>query len=93
MEIEILTKQDLETFRQKLISELSDLLRISPKESEKEYLRTNEVRKILGGISSGTLQNLRVKGLLKPSKIEGVFYYKLSEVKALLSAGSGEQHI
>ena len=90
MEIEILTKQDLEIFRQKLISELSDLLRISPKESEKEYLRTNEVRKLLGGISPGTLQNLRVKGLLKPSKIEGVYYYKLSEVKALLSEGSSD---
>ena len=90
MEVDILTKQDLELFRQKLLSELSNLMRIAPRENEKEYLRTNEVRKMLGGISSGTLQNLRVKGLLKPSKIEGVYYYKLSEVKALLSAGSGQ---
>jgi len=90
MEIDILTKQDLEIFRQRLLNELSDLLRMSSGKSELEYLRTNEVRKILGGISPGTLQNLRVKGLLKPSKIEGVYYYKLSEVKALLSAGSSE---
>ena len=90
MEVDIVTKQDLESFRQKLLHELSDLMRISPKESEKEYLRTNEVRTLLGGISPGTLQNLRVKGLLKPSKIEGVYYYKLSEVNALLSAGSGK---
>lgn len=90
MEVDILTKQDLELFRQKLLNELSDLMRIAPRDNEKEYLRTHEVRKMLGGISSGTLQNLRVKGLLKPSKIEGVYYYKLSEVKALLSAGSGD---
>lgn len=90
MEVDILTKHDLELFRQKLLRELSDLMRIAPHETEKEYLRTHEVRKMLGGISPGTLQNLRVKGLLKPSKIEGVYYYKLSEVKALLSAGSGE---
>lgn len=90
MEIEIITRQDLEIFRQKLLSELSSLIQASPRESDKEYLRTNEVRKMLGGISPGTLQNLRVKGLLKPSKIEGVYFYKYSEVKALLSAGSGD---
>jgi hypothetical protein len=89
MEIDILTKQDLETFRHKLLSELSELLHISAPEPQKEFVRTKEVRKMLGGISAGTLQNLRVKGLLKPSKIEGVYYYKLSEVKALLNAGSG----
>lgn len=89
MEIEILTRQDLEIFRQKLLRELSDLLEVSPREAGKEYLRTKEVRKMLGDISAGTLQNLRIKGLLKPSKIEGVFYYRLSEVKALLNAGSG----
>ena len=88
MQVELITKQDLEIFKQQLVSELSDLLRVTPSKSEKEYLRTNEVRKMLGGISPGTLQNLRVKGLLKPSKIEGVFYYKLSEVEALLDAGS-----
>ena len=88
MQVELITKQDLEIFKQQLVSELSDLLRVTPSKSEKEYLRTNEVRKMLGGISPGTLQNLRVKGLLKPSKIEGVFYYKLSEVEALLDEGS-----
>jgi hypothetical protein len=58
-------------------------------ENYREYLRTKEVREMLGGISSGTLQNLRIRGLLNPSKIEGVYYYRLSEVKALLNAGSG----
>ena len=88
MEVDILTKQDLELFRQKLLHELSGLMRAAPHEPEKEYLRTHEVRKMLGGISNGTLRNLRVKGLLKPSKIEGVFYYKLSEIKALLNEGT-----
>ncbi len=90
MEVDILTKQDLELFRQKLLHELSDLMRVAQHGPEKEYLRTHEVRKMLGGISPGTLQNLRVKGLLKPSKIEGVYYYRSSEVRALLNAGSGE---
>lgn len=87
MEIEILTKRDLEEFRRELVHELTEILRSYECEPKKEYLRSKEVRKLLGGISNGTLQNLRVKGLLKPSKIEGVFYYKLSEVKGLLDGG------
>lgn len=89
MEIEIITRRDLEEFRYRLIDELVEIIRNQDSKTEAEYLRSKEVRKLLGGISNGTLQNLRVKGLLKPSKIEGVFYYKLSEVKALLNAGSG----
>lgn len=85
MEIDILTKRDLDEFRQKLLHEIAEILRINQATPEKEFLRSKEVRKLLGGISNGTLQNLRVKGLLKPSKIEGVYYYKLSEVTAILN--------
>lgn len=88
MEIDLVTKTDLENFRQKLLQDLATILCTSQSEIEKEYLRTKEVRKILGGISNGTLQNLRIKGLLTPSKIQGTFYYKSSEVKALLDAKS-----
>jgi len=63
-----------------IIHKLPALIGKVPVMNEKEYLRTKEVNKILGNISPGTLQNLRVKGPLKPSKIEGVYYYKLSEV-------------
>lgn len=85
MEIEILTKQDLQTFKEELLDELVKVLNTSVNAKEKEFLRTKEVRHLLG-ISNGTLQNLRVKGLLNPSKIEGVYYYNLSEIKALLNA-------
>lgn len=87
MEIEILTKDDLEVFGQKLLLDLMEMLKRN--EPEKKYLRSKEVRKLLGGISSGTLQNLRIKGLLKPTKVEGVFYYRMSEVAALLSGNNG----
>ena len=88
MEIEIITKHDLEDFRQRLMRDLATFMRSQGNEHEKEYLRTKEARKMLGSISNGTLQNIRVKGLLKPSKIEGVYYYKLCEIKALLNEGT-----
>lgn len=89
MEIEIVTKDDLEEFRRKLLVDLAEMIRSTKNIEEKEYLRTREVRKLLGGISHGTLLNLRVKRLLNPTKIEGVYYYKLAEVKKLLSDGTG----
>lgn len=91
MEIEIITKRDLAVFKTELLNELMQIMKNSSIEPEKEYLRSREVRKLLGGISNGTLCNLRVKGLLKPTKIEGVFYYRLSEIKALLREGTDLQ--
>ena len=88
MLVEMVTKHDLDNLRQLLLTDLAAL--ISQKEivQGNEFLRSKEARKLLGGISNGTLQNLRVKGHLKPSKIEGVFYYKQSEIVALLNAGT-----
>lgn len=89
MEIELLTRRDLDAFGEKLLHDLSEMLNRRNTEPEKPYLRSKEVRRLLGGISAGTLQSLRVKGILKPTKIEGVFYYKTSEVNALLNGKNG----
>ena len=87
MQIELVTKDDLKAFKEDLLQSLTAFLSKQTHRNEKEYLRTKEVRQLLG-ISNGTLANLRIKGLLKPSKIEGVYYYRLSEIKALLDAGT-----
>jgi len=92
MEIELITKHDLELFKHELLAEMTKLIRPESHSPGKQYLRTKEVRQILK-ISSGTLANLRVKGLLHPTKIEGVYYYQQSEITALLSAGSSSQNI
>ncbi len=87
MNIEIVTKQDLEVFKHELLHALTAFMNDRGIQETKQWLRSKEVRQLLG-ISSGTLMNLRVKGLLKPSKIEGVYYYKLSEITELLHAGT-----
>ena len=87
MQIEIVTKQDLEYFRQQLLQDLSLFLG-KQQQTNPEYLRSKEVRKLLN-ISAGSLVNLRVKGLLQPVKIAGIYYYKLEEIHALLNAGTG----
>lgn len=82
MGIEIVTKEDLQAFRQQLLSDLKAML--SYKENpRKEWLRSSEVKKLLK-ISAGTLQNLRIAGKLKPVKVGGIFFYKSIEIDNLL---------
>lgn len=81
MEVDIITKKDLEAFRRTLVLEIKELL--EPHAQEKgEWLKSAEVRDILQ-VSPGSLQNLRIHGKLNPVKIGGVYYYKRAEVNAL----------
>ena len=72
MGVEVITKEDLQVFRLQLINDLKTLLK-DKQDTKKEWLRSCEVRKLLN-VSPGTLQNLRITGKLKSSKIGGIFF-------------------
>lgn len=82
MGVEVITKEDLQVFRLQLLNDLKILLK-DKHDAKKEWLRSCEVRKLLD-VSPGTLQNLRITGKLKSSKIGGIFFYKYSEIEKLL---------
>jgi Helix-turn-helix domain len=82
MEIEIVTKEDLQTFRQLLINEFKGLIQSKTPE-RKEWLKSGEVRKLLK-ISAGTLQNLRINGSLAYTKIGGLIFYNYQDIEKLL---------
>ncbi|UOE37446.1 helix-turn-helix domain-containing protein [Chryseobacterium oryzae] len=79
MAISIITKEDLQQFKAKLLEAIENLLRRSTTE-QKLWLRTSEVKKLLN-ISSGTLQNLRINGTLSYSKIGGTLYYNFKDIE------------
>ena len=83
MNVEILTKEDLQAFRVQLLNDIRELFAAKPKASEKVWLKSSEVRKVLK-ISSNTLQNLRITGKLHPTKLGGIFYYSQDEINGLL---------
>ena len=83
MAIAIITKEDLHQFKIELLESIENLLK-GKKTEEKLWLRTSEVRKLLN-ISSGTLQNLRIKGTLSYSKIGGVLFYNYKDIEKLLT--------
>ncbi len=84
MSVEVVTKEDLQTFRLQLINDLKSLI-LSKQDAKKEWLRSCEVRKLLK-ISPGTLQNLRITGKLKSSKVGGINFYRYSEIEKLLDS-------
>lgn len=84
MTYEIITKEDLQKFRLQLLEDLTRMLSgaVQP-QTNKEWLRSSEVRKMLG-ISHGTLQNLRIKNILPHRKVGGLMYYKYQDILKLL---------
>ncbi len=85
MNVEIITKEDLKQFKTEMLYEIKQL--IKPEEGQaKQWLKSAEVRKMLN-ISPGTLQNLRINGTLRFTKIGGMMYYKLEDINRLLEGG------
>lgn len=84
MSVNILTKEDLQIFKEELFSELKQLLSASEKK-DKRWLRSSEVKTLLK-ISSGTLQNLRINGTLKYSKVGGTLFYDYQDIEKILQS-------
>jgi hypothetical protein len=82
MGMEIITKEDLQVFKEDLIREIK--LIIGNKEQVKtEWLRSSQVRRMLN-VSPNTLQTLRVSGKLRYTKVGSIFYYKQDDINQML---------
>jgi len=82
MNVELITKDDLKQFKSDLLQEIKQIMQPGQGQS-KQWLKSNEVRKMLS-ISPGTLQNLRINGTLRFTKIGGMMYYKLEDIHKIL---------
>jgi ribonucleotide reductase beta subunit family protein with ferritin-like domain len=85
--IELITKEDLREFKGELLKEIKQLMQPGQVQSKK-WLKSVEVRKLLG-ISPGTLQNLRINGTLRFTKVGSIMYYKLEDINKILE-GEGK---
>ena len=75
----IITTEDLREFKMELLDDIKELLNIQSGLIAKRWLKSTEVRELLG-ISPGTLQNLRINGTLPYTKVGGVLYYDYEEI-------------
>jgi hypothetical protein len=83
MIVNIITKEDLQEFKDELLKEIKNLFNVKISE-QKLWLRSSEVRKLLN-ISSGTLQNLRNEGTITYTRIGGTLYYNYKDIEKMLN--------
>ena len=82
MNVELITSEDLKKFKIELLNDIKQI--IQPGEGQsKKWLKSSEVRKLLN-ISPGTLQNLRMNGTLRFTKMGSIMYYKLEDINKVL---------
>jgi hypothetical protein len=79
----IITTEDLWEFKMELLDEIKKLLNNQSGQLTKKWLKSPEVRELLG-ISPGTLQTLRINGTLPYTKMGGVLYYDYQEIIQVL---------
>jgi hypothetical protein len=83
MAVEIITKEDLQQFREELLQDIKTLVAELKVKQSKEWMKGSEVRKLLG-ISPNTFQNLKIKEQLGSSKIGGTPFYMWSEIDNMM---------
>ena len=77
------TTDDLDIFRVELLTEIKNLLQEHAGNPGKRWLKTEEVKKLLGA-STGTLTTLRVNGTLPYTRIGGILYYDAHDIENML---------
>lgn len=87
MNVELITREDLREFKNELLNEIKQIMQPGQAQSKK-WLKSSEVRKMLN-ISPGTLQNLRINGTLRFTRIGSIMYYKLEDLNKVLE-GNGK---
>jgi hypothetical protein len=82
---QLLTIGDLTDFRDELLSAIKDLLKEHMGDPGKKWLKSNDVKKLLG-ISHNYLQQLRDSGKLPFIKIGGNMYYEVADIQKMMTA-------
>jgi len=90
MKVELITREDFEDLKKEILQEIRRNTRYPRKSTEepKEWLKSYEVRKLLG-ISAGTLQNLRLNETLPYTKLGGLMYYRYEDIRKLMDGIDG----
>lgn len=89
MSVNILTQDDLQKFKTELFAELKTFLSQLTPSAQKKWLKSYEVREMLG-ISRGTLQNLYNTGALPGNRVGGLIFYDYDDVKKLMQGNKGQ---
>ncbi len=76
-----LTVPDWDDLKKEILQEI----RLLGERNEKRFLKSAEVRQMLGGISAAKLQSLRTGGHLPAIYADGLWLYDVSDIMAFIS--------
>lgn len=82
MEAFLISKEDLNSFKNEIILEITRIVKFKNEVSE-VWLRTRDVCKLLK-VSASTLQNLRNNGKMPFKKLNGIILYKRTDIESLI---------
>lgn len=88
---DLITLGDLDAFRLLLLAEIKELLKSRAEPSPKQWLRSAEVRRLLG-VSAGTLQNLRINGTLPFTRMGAPVFYRYEDILSVLEKNHSSHH-
>lgn len=89
---QLITVGDLEQFKKEILDAINVLSGGNKAVSTKKWLKTWEVRKMLGGISAGKLLTLRSNGTLPFTRIGSVIYYDQDDIQKMFDEGKLNKH-
>lgn len=92
MAANIVTLEDLQSFKEELLTEIQKLLAKRQTTPVRKWLKSHEVRRLLT-LSPGTLQNLRVNGTLPFTKIGGVIFYDYDDIQKMIEENKRNPHL
>lgn len=82
---ELVTIDDLEQFRIKLLTDIRLMLEGHTGKPPKKWLKSHEVRKLLN-ISASTLHTLRHNGTIPCTRVGGLLFYDATEIDRILGS-------
>lgn len=83
MKVYLISEKELNRFKQELLDEIREIL--NPQgQVKKKWIRSREVRKLLGNISHGKLQDMRNKGEIPFTRIGGTIFYNVDDVTKVM---------
>ncbi len=83
MAVNILTHEDLQQFKIELLAEIAKLFQANPSGAQKKWLKSYQVREMLG-ISRGTLQTMRTNKTLTATPVGGLMFYDYDDILKLM---------
>ena len=83
MAAEIITKEDLQEFGERLLGQMKALISGGFTDEPRKFLKSYQVKNLLK-ISNNTLQTLRDNGTIPFTKIGGILYYSYEDIMKVL---------